>query len=149
MNVAKNKEQGFTIIEVVLVLAIAALIFLMVFIALPALQRSQRDTGRKSDVGTVAAAVTSFAANNKGKMPTTPAEVNAYADNLPDGVSVVVRTGAQSAAASGATTEVISVVKGVKCATNGATTTTGASSRNFAVVTKLEGGNDVYYCQES
>ena len=39
---AKNKK-GFTIIEVVLVLAIAGLIFLMVFIALPALQRSQRN----------------------------------------------------------------------------------------------------------
>ena len=40
-------KQGFTIIEVVLVLAIAGLIFLMVFIALPALQRSQRDAQRK------------------------------------------------------------------------------------------------------
>lgn len=45
-----NKTQGFTIIEVVLVLAIAGLIFLMVFIALPALQRSQRDTQRRDDV---------------------------------------------------------------------------------------------------
>lgn len=33
-------KKGFTIIEVVLVLAIAGLIFLMVFLALPALQRS-------------------------------------------------------------------------------------------------------------
>ncbi|MCL2869540.1 prepilin-type N-terminal cleavage/methylation domain-containing protein, partial [Candidatus Saccharibacteria bacterium] len=44
-NTSRNKHfktrQGFTIIEVVLVLAIAGLIFLMVFIALPALQRSQ------------------------------------------------------------------------------------------------------------
>ena len=43
MNVTKQKEKGFTIIEVVLVLAIAGLIFLMVFIALPQLQRSQRN----------------------------------------------------------------------------------------------------------
>ena len=35
-----NLNPGFTIIEVVLVLAIAGLIFLMVFIALPAIQRS-------------------------------------------------------------------------------------------------------------
>ena len=33
----KQTKKGFTIIEVVLVLAIAGLIFLMVFIALPAL----------------------------------------------------------------------------------------------------------------
>ena len=39
----KDNKKGFTIIEVVLVLAIAGLIFAMVFIALPALQRSQRD----------------------------------------------------------------------------------------------------------
>ncbi len=48
MSRQQLKEKGFTIIEVVLVLAIAALIFLMVFIALPALQRNQRDTARKT-----------------------------------------------------------------------------------------------------
>ena len=41
---SSSQAVGFTIIEVVLVLAIAGLIFLMVFIALPVLQRSQRDT---------------------------------------------------------------------------------------------------------
>lgn len=46
----RNSKKGFTIIEVVLVLAIGGLIFLMVFIALPALQRSQRDTQRKDDL---------------------------------------------------------------------------------------------------
>ena len=49
-NVRKQKDEGFTIIEVVLVLAIAALIMLMVFIALPELQRNQRDTERKNDI---------------------------------------------------------------------------------------------------
>lgn len=50
-------KQGFTIIEVVLVLAIAGLIFLAIFIALPALQRAQRDQARKNDVGLVADAI--------------------------------------------------------------------------------------------
>ena len=45
-----KSKKGFTIIEVVLVLAIAGLIFLMVFVALPALQRSQRDTQRRDDM---------------------------------------------------------------------------------------------------
>ena len=49
-----QKEKGFTIIEVVLVLAIAGLIFLMVFIALPALQSSQRDTARNLEAGLLA-----------------------------------------------------------------------------------------------
>ena len=66
----KNKK-GFTIIEVVLVLAIAGLIFLMVFIALPALQRSQRNTQREDDFARVLTAVNSFQTNNSGKVPFT------------------------------------------------------------------------------
>ena len=42
--ITQHNKKGFTIIEVVLVLAIAGLIFLMVFVALPALQRGQRDS---------------------------------------------------------------------------------------------------------
>ena len=48
-----NNKYGFTIIEVVLVLAVAGLIFLMVFIALPTLQRSQRDTQRKNQANLI------------------------------------------------------------------------------------------------
>lgn len=44
------KQRGFTIIEVVLVLAIAGLIFLVVFLAVPALQASQRNQQRTSDL---------------------------------------------------------------------------------------------------
>ena len=53
-------KQGFTIIEVVLVLAIAGLIFLMVFIAWPALQRSQRDTQRRNDYSMLSTAISNF-----------------------------------------------------------------------------------------
>jgi len=69
MNRTEN-NKGFTIIEVVLVLAIAGLIFLMVFIALPALQRSQRDTQRRSDVSRVSTQLTNFATANRGAIPT-------------------------------------------------------------------------------
>src|SRR5664279_3939440 len=71
MNVQlKNKDKGFTIIEVVLVLAIAGLIFLMVFIALPALQRGQRDTQRKNDLSRLVTAVSNSTGNNRGSLPT-------------------------------------------------------------------------------
>jgi prepilin-type N-terminal cleavage/methylation domain-containing protein len=62
----KRKESGFTIIEVVLVLAIAGLIFLIVFLALPQLQASRRDTQRRSDAGRIAGALESYAGNNNG-----------------------------------------------------------------------------------
>ncbi|MBP5513040.1 type II secretion system protein [Candidatus Saccharibacteria bacterium] len=61
-----NSKQGFTIIEVVLVLAIAGLIFLMVFVALPALQRSQRDTARRNDLARVDTSLVQYQTNNQG-----------------------------------------------------------------------------------
>ncbi|MDO4271420.1 MAG: type II secretion system protein [Candidatus Saccharibacteria bacterium] len=56
----KHYQRGFTIIEVALVLAIGALIFLVVFLAVPALQRNQRNDARKRDQSIVAAAVAQF-----------------------------------------------------------------------------------------
>ena len=64
-----NTKQGFTIIEVVLVLAIAGLIFLMVFLALPALQRSQRNTQRRDDYAILSTYVTNYMTNHNGKLP--------------------------------------------------------------------------------
>lgn len=60
-----NSKNGFTIIEVVLVLAIAGLIFLMVFVALPALQRSQRDTARRNDMSRVDTSLIQYQTNNQ------------------------------------------------------------------------------------
>ena len=60
------KTNGFTIIEVVLVLAIAGLIFLMVFIALPALQRGQRDTQRKQDLSRISVQMTNYISSSRG-----------------------------------------------------------------------------------
>ena len=72
----KNNKKGFTIIEVVLVLAIAGLIFLMVFIALPALQRSQRNTRRRQDMSRILAAFNAYQANNNGNFPSSTEELN-------------------------------------------------------------------------
>lgn len=69
MKTTNTNKKGFTIIEVVLVLAIAGLIFMMVFIALPALQRSQRDTQRSNDIARVQTALNQFQANNRGALP--------------------------------------------------------------------------------
>jgi prepilin-type N-terminal cleavage/methylation domain-containing protein len=60
----RKQDKGFTIIEVMIVLAIAGLILLIVFLAVPALQRSSRNTQRKSDVGRVGSAATTVLSNN-------------------------------------------------------------------------------------
>ena len=65
MKASREFKLGFTIIEVTLVLAIAGLIFLMVFVALPALQRSQRDTQRKNDIARLMSAINSYKSNNR------------------------------------------------------------------------------------
>ncbi len=74
----KTNKKGFTIIEVVLVLAIAGLIFLMVFIALPTMQISQRDTQRRDDLARFASQISQYSANNRGKVPTTQAEWESF-----------------------------------------------------------------------
>lgn len=62
-------DDGFTVIEVALVLGIAGLIFLMVFIALPGLQRSQKDAQRREAVSTLINAVKKYQSNNRGALP--------------------------------------------------------------------------------
>src|ERR1700750_3194570 len=70
LNRIKNrKQEGFTIIEVMIVLAIAGLILLIVFLAVPALQRSSRNTQRKNDASAISGAVANFISNNGGALP--------------------------------------------------------------------------------
>ena len=65
----KKFRAGFTIIEVVLVLAVAGLIFLVAFSALPALQVSSRDTQRRESISTLISRVKEFQTNNRGSLP--------------------------------------------------------------------------------
>ena len=76
-----KSKKGFTIIEVVLVLAIAGLIFLMVFIAFPALQRGQKDTQRRDDMARFASQLAQYQANNYGKVPTDVKSWNDFIAN--------------------------------------------------------------------
>ena len=64
----KNRK-GFTIVEVSLVLAIGGLILLMVFIALPALQRGQRDAQRRDDILSLLEKVKDYQQSNRGALP--------------------------------------------------------------------------------
>jgi len=77
----KQKTKGFTIIEVVLVLAIAGLIFLMVFIALPALQRGQRDAQRKQDLSRVSVQMTNYLSSSRGSIPVSDTNLVNFIDN--------------------------------------------------------------------
>ena len=65
-----TKKDGFTLIEVSLVLGIAGLIFVMAFVAVPALWATARDAERRDDVLTFVQKLKDFQTNNnRGALP--------------------------------------------------------------------------------
>lgn len=92
-NLKKN-QSGFTIIEVLIVLAIAGLIMVAVFTAVPALQRNGANTTKRGDAAKVLGAVAEFVSNNNGKVPisTDAATIKTNA-NANAAASVTVVTG--------------------------------------------------------
>ena len=68
MKTKLNNQKGFTIIEVLIVLAIAGLILLIVFLAVPALQRNSRNTQRSDDVARALGAAQEVLNNNNGDL---------------------------------------------------------------------------------
>ena len=64
----KKINEAFTIVEVMIVLSIAALILLVVFKAVPQLQRSSRNTQRNGDAYKVLSAVNECLSNNNGPL---------------------------------------------------------------------------------
>ncbi len=65
----KKAQKGFTIIEVMIVLAIAGLILVVVLLAIPQLQRNQRNENRRSIASRIVTEISSYAGNNNGNYP--------------------------------------------------------------------------------
>ncbi len=150
----QTKREGFSIIEVVLVLAIAALIFLMIFVALPALQRGQRDTARKQDANTVATALNTWRGNHRGSLPKDDnAQKVAFANNyikklgqydVQDGASLKwsFDGNAPTFDSGSAALDQIGIAINAQCNDDGSDVTPG-SSRSAAVLITLEASNAV------
>jgi prepilin-type N-terminal cleavage/methylation domain-containing protein len=68
---SRRSSSGFTIIETLIVLAVAGIIMLIVFQAIPALQRNARNNQRRQDVATVLEAVSHWELNNSGTIPSS------------------------------------------------------------------------------
>lgn len=146
MNVKQqSKQKGFTIIEVVLVLAIAGLIFLMVFIALPALQRNQRDQQRRNDLGRVQTAIQNYQTNNRNALPTFDNTFiaqylttggDAFAD--PNGNAYSFKEGGTVNTTFDPANSVIYVTRAATCGDG--TLNTGQGASKVALQYKLEGG---------
>lgn len=157
MNVP-NKTKGFTIIEVVLVLAIAGLIFLVVFLALPALQRGQRDNQRKQDLSRLMSQVTAYQSNNQGSLPYGEWDTfrsnyltnNATFEDPTTGGDYAI-TQQASTTGAGLPTSIeageIFVYPGLKCTDMTGSATANTSSRTLAAIVYQEQGG--YYCQNN
>ncbi len=156
----KLNQKGFSIIEVLIVLAIAGLIMLVVFLAVPALQRNARNNARQSDASKFAAAVNQCLSNNNGKYQNCDAATDlnaatgiqwnttADASQLTDSpVITTVGTGLQAGQATNASKTQLTWIFGYKC--DGSALIAG-TTREFAVTYRTEGAStDTLACINS
>lgn len=133
LNKLKKSNEGFTIIEVMIVLAIAGLIMLIVFLAVPALQRNSRNTQRANDGSRIVAAVNECLNNNNGRVLScnslTAVELNTYID---------VADNQQLTAAGAAALNAASLNFGQRCNNTGTTSGPGGGTRSFTVTYLVE-----------
>ena len=154
-NLKKKQEEGFTIIEVLIVLAIAGLILVVVLIAIPQLQRNQRNSARQNDASRVGTSVSNWVSNNNGAViPAGQAGEAAFLEDVANdlgGLSqyVIVADNANGtllAAAGAADVDApvadftrIQIVSGAQCdditagADDGQATSTNAAPRQFVI----------------
>ncbi len=149
-----NRAKGFTIIEVMIVLAIAGLIMVVVLIAVPQLQRSQRDSTRQSVVNRMSTELGTYASNNNGKFPFAGQELDNefIARYITDKVELKnPQTGDEyelllaTAIADEPTADQIMIYPGASCEGENAEGTLSTSSRQYAAVVQLERAN-IFYC---
>jgi prepilin-type N-terminal cleavage/methylation domain-containing protein len=84
-----KKEKGFTLIEIVLVLAIAGMLLVIVFLAVSGAQKSRRDSQRKNDNARLLAQVEECASNHNGDYTALPAPTCNTASNYNAGGAYV------------------------------------------------------------
>jgi prepilin-type N-terminal cleavage/methylation domain-containing protein len=128
----KSTEQnhGFTIIEVMIVLAIAGLILAVVLLAVPALQRSQRNNARSSDATHWAGLVSDYVSNHGGTLP----GIGAFAST--DTFSQLTAATVVNQGTTGASTTAAIIDTNVTC--NNTTNALTAQTGSFAIVWQAE-----------
>lgn len=147
----QRKDSGFTIIEVLIVLAIAGLILLVVFLAVPALHRNGRNTAMKSDVQNLLGGVSEYLSNNDGKAPNDIAGTGdiVITDGTTPQTTKVRASTTVTYTADEPTAGEISISMGQKCS-GAEMTTTGATTRSVAVLYHIEtSGGTILKCAES
>ncbi|HEX5447933.1 MAG TPA: type II secretion system protein [Candidatus Saccharimonadales bacterium] len=145
----RKRQEGFTIIEVMIVLAIAAVILLIVLLAVPALQRNSRNTQRTNDAASIAAAINTCLANHNSQVASCEATgVNAVDIDLTK--LGQIETVSYVAAGGPGTTKQAVWSFNHNCNADGTAYGANPSSRQFAVTFKVEStGADQPRCIQS
>ncbi len=160
----KKVQKGFTIIEVMIVLAIAGLILVVVLIAIPQLQRNQRNNARQSIAARITTEVSNYSGNNNGTIPVAAtantvgnfgaiANANTFAGRYLSNIDIndpstgapvvlTVGTGADGTTVAQGT---VQYRTGAICGVDGAAV--AGSNRNFVIRMGLEGG--ITYCLDN
>ncbi|MEI6581776.1 MAG: prepilin-type N-terminal cleavage/methylation domain-containing protein [bacterium] len=133
-----REKDGFTIIEVIIVLVIAAIIMLAVFLVVPQLQRSQRNTRNQAVARQAFAAGEQFAANNNGTYPSTLTNITDITGTLNNASNQVygLETPASATPSITGMTIVSDVVACTSSSSAGNVTTTGKGK--FKIVVSQE-----------
>ena len=146
----QNKRQaGFTIIEVLIVLAIAGLIMLIVFLAIPALQRNQRNGQRSSEGSRIVGLISECLSNRNGQTSScdSAAKIGYATSDFGQLTTDPVYwdgTGFPTLPTTSSTVFVFN--KKCNADQSGLDTAAPASPRQFAVVYQMEGSGTIYRC---
>lgn len=147
----REREGGFTIIEVLIVLAIAGLIMVVVFLAVPNLQRSQRNNSRKTDANNVLSAIGDYVSNNSGALPAAACTGSgcSFMTNVNLGYFTLnatnvtytpaPATGSFTAPKTGPTSEQMFIYGGATCQGAANPPVAGTSNRQVAIWYGIEG----------
>jgi prepilin-type N-terminal cleavage/methylation domain-containing protein len=147
-KIKKRKESGFTIIEVLIVLAIAAVILLVVFLAVPALQRNSRNTQYRNEASRLIDGYNEVSSNAGGSVlaastasaPGTGSDAAQVlaASNTKTITTLTIATGATAGTAPAATDSAL-IRTGAKCQLSGGTYSTATgSTRQVAILFLVE-----------
>jgi prepilin-type N-terminal cleavage/methylation domain-containing protein len=157
-------NKGFTIIETLIVMALAGLMIAAVVVAVPQLQRNQRNSVRRDILGRVKAEVDGFSANNSGALPvraaantagnfgSSTADTNAFVGRYLSGVNindpstgVTVTFDVANVITTLPSQGQIKYFLGAECGIDGSMT--AQAGRKYAISIGLEGGST--YCLDN
>ncbi len=157
-----SNSKGFTIIQVLIVLAIAGLIMVVVFLAVPALNRNSRNNALSTNANNIMSGVGTYVSNNNGTLPANVAAAAVSGGKVTIGATTGVNqevvkvdssvTNFSIVDAKSITTTsgigAVQVVKKAQCNdTKTDVVTTGVSSRSYALLYVAEGsGGDILKC---